>query len=80
MSTTPMKLPMSARSREIRANIAGLSRLPNAYTREIAKLRSEFTASRLEDHIREVRASLTVAQLTHLVAVLLEDDEGEAGT
>jgi len=51
-----------------------MSRLPNANSRELAALRSEFMASRLEDHIREVGPSLTIAQITHLVAVLLEEE------
>lgn len=69
-----MTQPMSPRSRQLRSRISGMSRLPNANSRELAALRSEFMASRLEDHIREVGPSLTIAQITHLVAVLLEEE------
>ncbi len=70
-----MTQPMSPRSRHIRSRISGMSRLPNANERELAWLRSEFAASRLEDHIREVAPTLDFAQITRLVAVLLDDED-----
>ncbi|MDT5119281.1 MAG: hypothetical protein QOE30_5020 [Mycobacterium sp.] len=71
-----MATPMSEESRRLRGHIAGASRSPAANSRELAYLRSEFAASRLADHIREVAPLLNVAQTTRLVAVLLEDEGG----
>lgn len=67
--------PMSAKSRLLRSRLSGLSRSPKENAAELAYARSEFAASRLEDHIREVAPTLNVAQITRLVAALLDDGE-----